>query len=198
MATRKKDLRSGRPVWQGRRAPQVPHAALSHDIRTDVLVVGAGITGAVVADALASAGLKVAVVDRRGLARGSTMASTALVLYEIDTPLSLLSRKIGKEKAARAWRRSRLAVDALAARLAELEVADLARRNSLYLAGDELGAEELATEHAARRAAGLASRLLTRKALRDQFGIARAAALGAAAPAGDNRAWAIRAASVAR
>ena len=70
MATRPKDLRSGRPVWQGRRAPPVRHASLSRDIKTDVLVMGAGITGASIADALATAGVKVAVVDKRGLAKG--------------------------------------------------------------------------------------------------------------------------------
>ena len=90
-----------------------------------MLVMGAGITGALIADALARTGLKVAVVDKRGLAKGSTMASTALVQYEIDTPLITLTRKIGKEKAVRAWRRSRLAVEALAARLSELRVADV-------------------------------------------------------------------------
>ena len=80
-----------------------------------MLVIGAGITGAMIADALAPPGVKVAVVDKRGLAKGSTIASTALVQYEIDTPLIMLARKIGKEKAGRAWRRSRLAVEALAA-----------------------------------------------------------------------------------
>jgi glycine/D-amino acid oxidase-like deaminating enzyme len=54
--------------------------------------MGAGITGAIIADALARTGLKVAVVDKRGLAKGSTLASTALVQHEIDTPLITLTR----------------------------------------------------------------------------------------------------------
>jgi glycine/D-amino acid oxidase-like deaminating enzyme len=177
VATKGKDLRSGRSVWQGRRAPHVAHERLARDIKTDVLIMGAGITGAAIADALALAGMEVAVVDKRGLARGSTMASTALVQYEIDTPLTTLTRKIGKEKAVRAWRRSRLAVEALAARLQDLGFVDVARRDSLYLAGNVLGAEALEREHEARRNAGLPSRFLDRKALCDQFGIARAAAI---------------------
>jgi FAD dependent oxidoreductase len=76
--------------------------ALVRDIETEVLILGAGITGAVIADVLADAGLKVTVVDRRGAAKGSTAANTALVQYEIDTPLITLTRKIGKEKAVRA------------------------------------------------------------------------------------------------
>jgi glycine/D-amino acid oxidase-like deaminating enzyme len=177
VATKRRDLRSGRSVWQGRRAPHVAHARLSRDIKVDVLVIGAGITGAAIADALALVGLKVAVVDQRGLARGSTMASTALVQYEIDTPLITLSRKIGRENAVRAWRRSRLAIETLAARLQELSFAEVARRDSLYLAGNVLGREGLEREHEARRAAGLPSRFLNRKVLHEEFGIARAAAI---------------------
>ena len=82
-----------------------------------MLVIGAGITGAMVADALRDSGLQVVVVDRRGPAKGSSTASTALVQYEIDMPLTKLARKIGQREAERAWRRSRLAVDAIAGRL---------------------------------------------------------------------------------
>ena len=177
MATTRRNLRTGYPIWASRRAPSVKHQRLARDIKIDVLVIGAGITGAMIADALTSAGVEVAVADRRGLAKGSTVASTALVQYEIDTPLITLTRKIGKDDAVRAWRRSRLAVEALAARFDELKLTDVARRNSLYLAGNTLGRNELEREHEARRAAGLPSRFLDRKSLRDQFRIARAAAL---------------------
>jgi glycine/D-amino acid oxidase-like deaminating enzyme len=177
VVTRRKNLRGGRTVWQGRSAPTVPHSRLSRDLATDVLVIGAGITGAIIADALASEGLKVVVVDRRELASGATAANTALVLHEIDIPLIKLARKIGKEKAVRAWRRSRLAVDALAARLGEIGVRNVARRDTLYLAGNVLNKDGLRRERAARRASGLSSAFLDRAELQQQFGIARSAAL---------------------
>jgi glycine/D-amino acid oxidase-like deaminating enzyme len=177
VVTRPKDLRTGRSIWQQHRAPPLPHRPLQRNVETDVLVIGAGITGAMVADALRDSDLSVVVVDRRGPAKGSTTASTALVQYAIDTPLIHLARKIGKRDAERAWRRSRLAVDALAARLRELGVADVVSRDSLYLAGNVLDRDALEREHDVRRAAGLASRFLDRKALRERFGIARSAAL---------------------
>jgi glycine/D-amino acid oxidase-like deaminating enzyme len=177
VVTKVKDLRTGRSVWEQHRAPPVPHRALKRDIETDVLVIGAGITGAMVADALHDSGLRVAVVDRRGPAKGSSTASTALVQYEIDLPLTKLARKIGQRDAERAWRRSRLAVDAIMARLRELEVPDTATRDSLYLAGDTLDRDGLMREHKARRAAGLACTFLERRELRARFGIARSAAL---------------------
>jgi glycine/D-amino acid oxidase-like deaminating enzyme len=177
VVTRSKDLRTGHSVWQQHRAPPLPHRPLKRDLETEVLVIGAGITGAMVADALSAEGLDVAVVDRRGPAKGSTTASTALVQYEIDKPLIYLSRRIGKHDAVRAWRRSRLAVDALAARLRELDIADVATRDTIYLAGNVLDGDGLLREHQARRAAGLPSRFLDRMELRERFGIARPAAL---------------------
>jgi hypothetical protein len=77
----------------------------------------------------------------------------------------------------RAWRRSRLAVDVLAVRLAELRVPNVTRHDSLYLASDLLGKKELRREHEVRRASGLPSRLQDRNTLREEFGISRAAAL---------------------
>jgi glycine/D-amino acid oxidase-like deaminating enzyme len=177
VTTTSRNLRTGRSIWEWQRASGVAHGPLKRDVAADVLVIGAGITGAMIADALAESGLTVVMVDSRGPAKGSTAASTALVQYEIDTPLIQLARKIGKADAVRAWRRSRLALDAIAARFGELGVPDVVPRGSLYLAGNVLDQEGIAREHDARRAAGLASRLLDRKALRERFGIARAAAL---------------------
>ncbi len=178
MVSTPRDLRTGRSVWEGRRVARVRHGQLHSDLTTDVLIIGAGITGAMIADRLAQSGLKVTVVDRRDdPVKGSTVASTALVQYEIDTPLCMLSRKIGKANAMRAWRRSRLAVEAVAARLSELKVQDVTRRDGLYLAGNTLDAAGLEREHAARREAGLPDRLLSRKELKQRFGLSRSAAL---------------------
>ena len=107
---RKLDLRTGIPVWQAYRTPGVPFKPLTRDAKADVLVVGMGISGAMIAEALAADGMSVIAIDRRGPLKGSTAATTALVQFEIDQPLSLLSAKIGKDRAERAWRRSRLAV----------------------------------------------------------------------------------------
>lgn len=121
-------------------------------------MVGAGISGALVAEALTDAGMEVLVVDRRGIAQGSTSASTALLQYELDTPLTRLSRSFAFEKAARIWQRSRLAVDALAERTKALGIeAGMDARSSLYLQGTVLGARQLQAEAAARRRIGLAA-----------------------------------------
>ena len=176
MITHKRKLRTDGSLWQHLRAPRVPARALTADRSTDVLIVGAGITGAMIAEALSEAGLTVMVVDRRSAVEGSTIASTALVASELDTALIELSKKIGKRNAIRAWRRSRLAVSSLHAFFRERRL-QAQLRNSLYLTGNSLGARDLRRENALRQAAGLETEFLNRKALRARFGIARSAAL---------------------
>ncbi|RVB59038.1 FAD-binding oxidoreductase, partial [Mesorhizobium sp. M7A.F.Ca.CA.004.06.1.1] len=83
---RKLDLRTGQPVWSAYRAPAVPTDGLIRDVNTDVLVVGMGISGAMMAEALTADGHRVICIDRRGPLKGSTAATTALVAFEIDQP----------------------------------------------------------------------------------------------------------------
>jgi len=176
MITRKRKLRTEGSLWQHVRAPRVPCRALTRDTHTEVLIVGAGVTGAMIGEALSAAGIDVVIVDRRGPVQGSTAASTALVAYELDAPLIELQRKIGKRNAMRAWQRSRLAVASLRALLRE-RCLEVQARDSLYLAGTSLGADDLRREAKLRQAAGMETAFLSRAALRERFGIKRGAAL---------------------
>ena len=139
MVTRKRKLRTDGSLWQHLQAPRVPYRALTRNLQTDVLVVGAGITGAMIGEALAETGLAVTVVDRRVPTTGSTIASTALVLYEIDTPLLELEKKIGQRNAVRAWRRSRLAVTSLRAFFRERRHARMASRRPIFFSSSSSG-----------------------------------------------------------
>lgn len=169
---RKLDLHTGLPVWTAYRAPVVPTADLTRDIRTDVLVVGLGVSGAMICETVTAAGRQVVGIDRRGPGKGSTAATTALVSFELDMPLSLLSGKIGKDRAERAWRRSRLALANLKARIEELAIpCGLAERPSIYLAGNMLDGPGLEEEERRRRAAGLHASYMRRPALQAGFGI---------------------------
>lgn len=176
--TRKRDLRTGRSIWQSRRCPRIHAPRLARDAACDAIVVGAGISGALIAEALADAGLRVVVLDRRGVVRGSTVASTALIQYELDTPLSRLARMESRTRAERMWRRSRLAVDALRERTRELGIqADQVNRDSLYLSGNELDRAGLLAEAAARRRAGFNTTFLEQGEVSARFGVRGRSAL---------------------
>ncbi|RDE09885.1 NAD(P)/FAD-dependent oxidoreductase [Pelagibacterium lacus] len=172
------DLRSGKPVWLSYRTSNVAERPLEKDISTEILIIGMGISGAMTADLLTEAGHQVAMIDRRGPSRGSTPATTALVQFEIDVPLTVLKRKIGSDKAIRAWRRARLAVQNLSDRINEIGIGcRLVERPTLFLAGNLLSGTALRAEADARSASGLSARYLTPAELRDQFGIDRKGAI---------------------
>jgi glycine/D-amino acid oxidase-like deaminating enzyme len=109
---------------------------------------------------------------------GSTPATTALVQFEIDEPLTSLSEMIGRSSAEQAWRRSRLAVFNLRGRIAELGIdCGMTSTQSLYIAGNALGPGELREEAEARNQAGIRATYLTSQKLQEKFGIDRDGAI---------------------
>ena len=112
MLTEKRGLRTGVPLWLAPGVPRLAPLQRGASPRPDVVVVGTGISGALVADALLNAGFSVLAVDRRKPMSGSTPASTALLQSELDTPLLELQKRLGKTDAARVWWRSAQAVQA--------------------------------------------------------------------------------------
>jgi len=77
------------------------------EIRTDVAIVGGGLTGAVVARACMARGLSVTVLESERFGGGSTSANTGLLAYEPDEPLTALARRYGLTAALRIWHLSR-------------------------------------------------------------------------------------------
>ncbi|MEO8339224.1 MAG: FAD-dependent oxidoreductase [Nitrospirota bacterium] len=176
--THTKDLRTGRSVWQGRSLPAIAQRPLTKDAKADVLIIGAGISGALIADAVSDAGLTVLIADRRGPLLGSTPASTALLQYDIDVPLCRLVKQIGTVRAERIWQRSSLALSALRERQRHLGIqADAINRDSLYLEGTELDGNGLLLEADARRRAGFEVTFLDQRTMKTRFGITRRAGL---------------------
>ena len=84
---------------------------VSENIKCDALIVGAGITGSLVAERLTRQGLNVVIVDRELPGRGSTAASTSMLLWEIDRSLDRIDARLMASSGRRApiapaWTRS--------------------------------------------------------------------------------------------
>lgn len=173
------DLASGVPVWLLRDpAPASAWPDLGGPVDCDVVVVGAGITGALAAWHLVEAGLDVVVLDRRPVGLGSTVASTALIQYELDTSLVELRTLVGRERADRSYV---VCVDAVR-RLGEIvgEIGSRCgyeRKTSLYLASEPGDAAVLRLEAAARRSIGIAVEDLGPAEIAARFPFRRAAAI---------------------
>ena len=79
------------------------YPSLSKNETTEIAILGAGITGALVAYHLCKVGFNVIMVDKRHVAQGSTAASTALLQYELDLPLFKLVKLVGERRAIRSY-----------------------------------------------------------------------------------------------
>jgi glycine/D-amino acid oxidase-like deaminating enzyme len=172
-------LRLGRPVWlehAGRPAPRYP--SLSDHVETSVAIVGGGMTGALVAHAFASAGVATVVLERALVGRGSTAASSALLLQEPDLELTELARRYGLRTSRRIWQLSRDSVRGLIALLRRRRIdCDLDVRDAVYYAIDREDAARLRRECAFRTRAGFAAEWLEPAAIRRLTGIAAEGAI---------------------
>ena len=73
--TEQADLRGGRSPWFAK-SGHPSRLEMGENLRCDALIVGAGITGSLVAERLTRQGLDVVIVDREFPGHGSTAAST--------------------------------------------------------------------------------------------------------------------------
>ncbi len=172
------DLRSGQSLWMKLGRDCLIRPSLKKSIRCDVLIVGSGITGALIAYHLAEQGLDVVIVDRRQIACGSTPASTALLQYDIDTTLVELRKKLGRKHADAAYKRSRQALSDMVVVIKRLgSNCELARRPSLFLAKTEKDVPLLKAETEVRREIGMEVKYLDGKSLMKRFAIHRPGAI---------------------
>lgn len=172
------DLRTGCAFWVVKNGLLATYPRLTRDITADVVVIGAGITGAVVTHELTKAGANVVVVDRRDVASGSTAASTGLLQYETDTSLEQLAGRFGIERAVRVYRLGIEAIDRIEEICGELgDRCGFSRRSTLYLAASGRDARALAREHALRVAHGFDVDLLSASEVDARFGLTARAAL---------------------
>jgi len=173
------DLKSGCFYWDRNTSISTRMLNNSFEQQFDVVVVGAGITGALLLDGVMEMGSpNVLLIDCRGIARGSTLASTAIVEFEIDRYLTELTKLLGLARATQAYCESLQAVRALRALLEKRGISDAFRScPSLYLAESEDEIPDLEAECKARRSAGLPCNFLNRSDIWEHYKISAPAAL---------------------
>jgi glycine/D-amino acid oxidase-like deaminating enzyme len=171
------DLRSRQSPWK-RQPLDLRDGDLTGNTRCEVLIVGGGITGSLMAEHLSAQGRQVLLLDRETPGLGSTAASTAMLQWEIDAPLSELTQMYGFEKAADIYKRSFRAVQGLRGLANTLQIpCDFRERSTLYIAGGDSGIAELKMEFDLRQKADLPGAFLSHIDLLDAFDIDREAAI---------------------
>ena len=165
------DLKSGYPYWAIRNGLLCAHPRLERDIACDVAIVGGGITGALIADELSSHGHDVVVVEQRDIGWGSTAASTALLQYEIDTPMIDLCERYGEQAGVLAYRSCAEAIVKLRTLARSVGNAGFAMQQSLYYASRHRDAGTLRKEFETRLKHGFDVDWLDADALHGRFGV---------------------------
>lgn len=97
------DLKSNEPYWLVKNGMPNCYPSVSSDFSTEILIIGAGITGSLIAHQCIKDGYDTTIIDRRDVANGSTSATTSMLQYEIDIPLYQLKDLIGTEAAVESY-----------------------------------------------------------------------------------------------
>lgn len=138
----------------------------------DLVIIGAGLTGALLAERLSHRGMSLLVIDRRMPASAGTASSTAMLTPGLPCGLTALSDRVGETGAERLWHRTEQAIERLLMLIGGLGIdCELARTRSLQLAGWEEETDRLGAEAAWRSQAGIRSQFLSSQQLLAQYGL---------------------------
>jgi len=150
------------------------YPSLSQDVKTDIAIIGAGISGALVAQELCRAGFKVIIADRRHVGHGSTAASTSLLQYEIDAPLHQLIQSVGKKNAIRSYHLCCQAIYKVE-KLCKTsdDQAIFTRRPSFQFASFKNDVENLQKEFLLRRRAGFSIQWIDENDIENKYGFSK-------------------------
>lgn len=117
--------------WLQHERPRFP--VLDRDLEVDVVVVGAGITGATTAWLLCEAGCNVALIERERAGSADSGHTTAHLTSVTDARLHELVRDVGADGACAIWEGGALAIDQIETIVRDLQIDCGFRRVPGYL-----------------------------------------------------------------
>ncbi|HLU17945.1 MAG TPA: FAD-binding oxidoreductase [Edaphocola sp.] len=170
-------LKSNEPFWLVKNGIKHSYPSLRADISTDLLIVGAGITGSLIAHRCIAMGYKTVLIDRREVANGSTSATTSMLQYEIDIPLYQLMELIGEKGAIDSYKACFDSINQVETLVHKIKSnCGFKKKDSVYFAAFKKDVPWLQQELEARQKAGFrvawlnADEILQRYGLHNTFG----------------------------
>ncbi len=148
------------------------YPSLQKNNNCDVLIIGGGITGALMAYQLSKEGYKTMVIDKRDIGMGSTSATTAMIQYEIDEPLYSLIKMVGANAAIESYKEGVVAISELEKIIKTTNVdCGFEKKKSLYIAATSSDAKWLAEEYQCRKENQLDVSWIDQAQLKSKFGV---------------------------
>jgi glycine/D-amino acid oxidase-like deaminating enzyme len=171
-------VRSSSPFWPLRDGIVSNYPALRENLACEVAIVGGGLSGAMTGYALSRAGVDTVVLDKRDIAMGSTSASTALVMYEVDLMMKDLSKLRGEKFAADSYRKCFESTKKIEKLVKELgRDCGFRKKDNLYLAKHKGDLHSLEEECVMRRKHGYEVELLNQSEIERHFSFSSPGAL---------------------
>ncbi|OOG19485.1 FAD-dependent oxidoreductase [Sphingobacterium sp. CZ-UAM] len=168
------DLKSNEPFWLVKNGIIQTYPSLHQDKTCDILIVGGGITGALIAHQCTAMGKSCILIDKREIVNGSSAATTSMLQYEIDTPLYQLKKLIGEEGAIASYRACNKAIDDIGSIARQIKSkAGFRRKDSLYYAARKKDISWLKEEFMERKSAGFKVNWLSADDIQTGYGLAK-------------------------
>lgn len=165
-------LRSNEPFWLVKNGLMGSYPSLDSDIETDILVIGSGITGSLIAHRCIAEGYATTLIDRREIAHGSSSATTAMLQYELDTPLYKLIEMIGERGAVESYWAGFNSIDDLGKLTRKIRsTCGFKKKDSLYFAALKKDVESLRKEFNAREKHGFPVSWLESAEIEEKYGM---------------------------
>ncbi|NEW06147.1 FAD-binding oxidoreductase [Paenibacillus sp. SYP-B3998] len=127
------DLHTGSLLWPNT-FPEFPvYPVLESDIECEVLIIGGGSAGALMAYELTQHGVDTVLIDKRNISGGTSCANTGLLQFASDKHLTACMHTYGVDKGIRLYQLCKDAINELEQITSMLEIdSKFVRRSSLY------------------------------------------------------------------
>ncbi|WP_306350705.1 NAD(P)/FAD-dependent oxidoreductase [Flavobacterium sp. '19STA2R22 D10 B1'] len=163
-------LRSNEPFWLVKNGIINSYPSQREDAITDILIVGGGITGSLIAHQCMEEGYKTMLIDRREIANGSTSATTSMLQYEIDVPLYQLIEQIGEQAAVDCYWACFKSIDDLGKVVKKVNSdCGFKKKESLYFAAYKKDVKWLKEEFEARKKHGFPVQWMEPKEIEQKY-----------------------------
>lgn len=171
-------LFNGQTYWNKTTESDSDFPKLNYDIKTEILIVGGGMSGSLAAHVLAKSNHEVVLIEQSNIGKGSSSANTGLLQYSSDIMMHELINEIGEKEAVLFYEMCLESMNNLTDinKTLELET-DYKLRNSIYYASNEDDKEKLEKEYKFLSKYDFPVKFLNNKDLKDTYGIDKPCAL---------------------
>ncbi|SMF75061.1 Glycine/D-amino acid oxidase [Paenibacillus uliginis N3/975] len=169
-------LTGGNTPWSGQDIQRF--SQLESNLSCDVLVIGGGISGALVSYILSKQGADTILLEKGCIGKGSTSANTGLLHFMNDDTLTELIQTLGEHKGTGFYRMCERSVNRLSEIASSLSVdTEFRHRSSLYYASTEDDAGKIRNEYDTLTRHGFNVEYWDRQTIKSHFPFSKPAAI---------------------